>query len=73
MGTLATYRLRLCGGLPDTMYPSHCWTGINLLATLVPQEPKNGKLKIKQYAKYIDSKARQHIAREMIRVKKRVA
>jgi CRISPR-associated protein Cas1 len=44
------------------------WNG-NLLATVNPQEPKNGKLRVKQYAKYLDNEARCIIAEEMVREK----
>lgn len=44
------------------------WNG-NLLATVNPQEPKTGKLRVKQYAKYLDGKARYKIAEEMVREK----
>ena len=44
------------------------WNG-NLLATINPKETNNGKLRVNQYAKYLDSKARYDIASKIIEEK----
>ena len=44
------------------------WNG-NLLGITLPQEPKIGKLRIKQYQKYLDDKARFEIALELVNSK----
>ena len=44
------------------------WNG-NLLATINPKETNIGKLRVKQYAKYLDSKARYNIASTIIEEK----
>ncbi|MHB8545688.1 MAG: CRISPR-associated endonuclease Cas1 [Nitrosotalea sp.] len=44
------------------------WNG-NLLGITLPQEPKIGKLRIKQYQKYLDDKARFQIALELVNCK----
>lgn len=44
------------------------WNG-NLLATVNPKEPSSGKLRINQYAKYLDDKARYDIALKMVKEK----
>lgn len=44
------------------------WNG-NLLANTLPSEPKNGKLRILQYQKYLDDNARYEISKELIRQK----
>lgn len=41
------------------------WDG-NLLATVNPKEPKNGKLRVNQYAKYIEDKTRYGIASKIV-------
>jgi CRISPR-associated protein Cas1 len=41
------------------------WDG-NLLATINPKEPKNGKLRVNQYAKYLDDKTRYEIAYKIV-------
>ena len=41
------------------------WNG-NLLASINPKEPNNGKLKVKQYSKYLDHKTRFEIAAKII-------
>ena len=44
------------------------WNG-NLLSVTLPEEPKSGGLKIKQYQKYLDAKFRKSIATKIIQVK----
>ncbi len=44
------------------------WNG-NLLSTTLPQMPKNGKLRICQYQKYLDAKFRHSIAYKIIQSK----
>lgn len=44
------------------------WNG-NLLAITSPSPPKTGKLRVNQYRKYLDSKARFNIALKLINVK----
>jgi len=44
------------------------WNG-NLLGVTLPQEPKIGKLRIKQYQKYLDDKTRFQIALEFVNSK----
>jgi CRISP-associated protein Cas1 len=44
------------------------WNG-NLLATINPKEINNGKLRVNQYAKYLDSKVRYDIASKIIEEK----
>lgn len=44
------------------------WDG-NLIASVQPQEPKNGRLRVKQYEKYLDKKSRYNIARAMVQEK----
>ena len=44
------------------------WNG-NLLGITLPQEPKIGKLRIKQYQKYLDDKSRFEIALELVNSK----
>lgn len=44
------------------------WNG-NLLATINPKEPSNGKLRVKQYSKYLDDKTRYEIAIKIIEEK----
>jgi CRISPR-associated protein Cas1 len=41
------------------------WNG-NLLASINPKEPNNGKLRVNQYAKYLDSKERHLIASNIV-------
>ena len=40
-----------------------------LLANVMPEQPKSGKLRIKQYQKYLDSEARFEIALKIVRTK----
>ena len=44
------------------------WNG-QLLANVMPEQPKSGKLRIKQYQKYLDSEARFEIALKIVQVK----
>lgn len=44
------------------------WNG-NLLASINPKEPSNGKLRVKQYSKYLDAKSRYDIASKIINEK----
>ena len=44
------------------------WNG-QLLANVMPEQPKSGKLRIKQYQKYLDSEARFEIALKIVRCK----
>src|SRR5581483_5637444 len=44
------------------------WNG-NLLANTLPSEPKNGKLRIMQYTKYLDNNTRFQVAMEIVRQK----
>ncbi len=44
------------------------WNG-NLLATTLPEAPRSGKLRIKQYQKYQDTKTRYKIAQKIVRTK----
>jgi len=44
------------------------WNG-QLLANVMPEQPKSGKLRIKQYQKYLDSKARFEIALKIVQSK----
>ena len=44
------------------------WNG-NLLSTILPKEPLNGELKIKQYEKYLDKEERVRISNTMIEEK----
>src|SRR2546425_6701267 len=44
------------------------WNG-NLLATTLPEGPKSGRLRIKQYQKYQDEKIRYRIAQKIVRSK----
>jgi CRISPR-associated protein Cas1 len=44
------------------------WNG-NLLGVTLPQGPKSGKLRIKQYQKYLDNKIRINIAEEIVNCK----
>lgn len=44
------------------------WNG-NLLACINPKEPNNGRLRVKQYAKYLDSKERHLIASKIVEEK----
>ena len=44
------------------------WNG-QLLANLLPEQPKSGKLRIKQYQKYLDSQDRFEIALKIVQVK----
>ena len=44
------------------------WNG-QLLANLLPEQPKSGKLRIKQYQKYLDSTDRFEIALKMVQTK----
>ncbi|WP_420545474.1 CRISPR-associated endonuclease Cas1 [Nitrosopumilus sp.] len=44
------------------------WNG-QLLANLLPEQPKSGKLRIKQYQKYLDSEARFEIALKIVQAK----
>jgi len=44
------------------------WNG-NLLSAMMPKEPNNGKLRVKQYDKYLDKKARYDIARALVEEK----
>ncbi|MCH9658955.1 CRISPR-associated endonuclease Cas1 [archaeon] len=44
------------------------WNG-QLLANVMPEQPKSGKLRIKQYQKYLDSEARFEIALKIIQTK----
>ena len=44
------------------------WDG-QLLANVMPEQPKSGKLRIKQYQKYLDSEARFEIALKIVQVK----
>ena len=44
------------------------WNG-NLLATTLPEGPKSGRLRIKQYQKYQDEKIRYKIAQKIVRSK----
>ncbi|MGI0047740.1 MAG: CRISPR-associated endonuclease Cas1 [Nitrosotalea sp.] len=44
------------------------WNG-NLLGITLPQEPKTGKLRIKQYQKYLDANSRFQIALELVKSK----
>ncbi|MGY5147460.1 MAG: CRISPR-associated endonuclease Cas1 [Candidatus Nitrosopumilus sp. bin_7KS] len=44
------------------------WNG-NLLSVTLPEEPKSGGLKIKQYQKYLDDSFRKNIATKIIKVK----
>ena len=44
------------------------WNG-QLLANVMPEQPKSGKLRIKQYQKYLDSEARFEIALKMVQTK----
>lgn len=46
------------------------WNG-NLLSTILPKEPLNGELKIKQYQKYLDKEERIRIAKTAIEEKVR--
>ena len=44
------------------------WNG-QLLANVMPEQPKSGKLRIKQYQKYLDSEARFEIALKVVHTK----
>ena len=44
------------------------WNG-QLLANVMPEQPKSGKLRIKQYQKYLDSEARFEIALKVVQTK----
>ena len=44
------------------------WNG-HLLANVMPEQPKSGKLRIKQYQKYLDSEARFEIALKIVQAK----
>ena len=44
------------------------WNG-QLLANVIPEQPKSGKLRIKQYQKYLDSEARFEIALKIVQCK----
>ena len=44
------------------------WNG-QLLANVMPEQPKSGKLRIKQYQKYLDSEARFEIALKIVQSK----
>jgi len=44
------------------------WNG-QLLANVLPEQPKSGKLRIKQYQKYLDSEARCEIALKIVQCK----
>ncbi len=44
------------------------WNG-NLLANTLPEQPKSGKLRIKQYQKYLDSEVRFDIASSLVQTK----
>ena len=44
------------------------WNG-QLLANMMPEQPKSGKLRIKQYQKYLDSEARFKIALKIVQTK----
>lgn len=44
------------------------WNG-NLLGVTLPQGPKNGKLRVKQYTKYTDAKSRYYIAEQIVHTK----
>ena len=44
------------------------WNG-QLLANVMPEQPKSGKLRIKQYQKYLDSEARFEIAQKIVQCK----
>ena len=44
------------------------WNG-EILANTVPEQPKSGKLRIKQYQKYLDSEARFEIASNIVQAK----
>ena len=44
------------------------WNG-QLLANLLPEQPKSGKLRIKQYQKYLNSESRFEIALKIVQVK----
>ena len=44
------------------------WNG-QLLANVMPEQPKSGKLRIKQYQKYMDSEARFEIAPKIVQTK----
>jgi len=44
------------------------WNG-QLLANVMPEQPKSGKLRIKQYQKYLDSEARFEIALKIVQTK----
>ena len=44
------------------------WNG-QLLANVLPEQPKSGKLRIKQYQKYLDSEARFEIALKIVQTK----
>ena len=44
------------------------WNG-QLLANVMPEQPKSGKLRVKQYQKYLDSEARFEIALKIVQTK----
>ncbi|MCA9828748.1 MAG: CRISPR-associated endonuclease Cas1, partial [Nitrosopumilus sp.] len=44
------------------------WNG-QLLANVMPEQPKSGKLRVKQYQKYLDSEARFEIALKIVQCK----
>ena len=44
------------------------WNG-QLLANVMPEQPKSGKLRVKQYQKYLDSKARFEFALKIVQCK----
>jgi len=44
------------------------WNG-QILANILPEQPKSGKLRIKQYQKYLDSQMRFEIALKIVQVK----
>ena len=44
------------------------WNG-QLLANVMPEQPKSGKLRVKQYQKYLDSEARFEIALKVVQCK----
>jgi CRISPR-associated protein Cas1 len=44
------------------------WNG-QLLANLLPEQPKSGKLRVKQYQKYLDSETRFEIALKIVQTK----
>jgi len=44
------------------------WNG-QLLANMMPEQPKSGKLRVKQYQKYLDSEARFEIAVKIVQTK----